>query len=209
MTEPTGAPLPGSDTDAWQILSPLMTQGGYLPWTSGSMRPAAIVEICNEVVHSSRSHIVECGSGVSTVLLARLLRERGSGTITSLEHDPHWARLIAAQLEREALTTIAQVLLAPLGEDSGWYEFDEPLGPVDLLIVDGPPAYEPGDELRRAPALEHFDAQLMPGSVVILDDLDRGGEQQVIADWEASTPWRFAVNDGVGIAVGRRADSET
>jgi hypothetical protein len=205
MTNAQHSPAPGSDSDAWQILSPLMTQGGYLPWTSGSMRPVALVEICNEIVHGERERIVECGAGVSTLLLARLLRERGAGTITSLEHDEHWAGLITAQLEREGLTTIAHVVHAPLGEDPAWYDVADATDPVDLLIVDGPPAFDPGHEARRAPALAHFEEQLVPGAVVFLDDLDRPGEQQVVADWEASSSWRFEIDQRLGIARGRRA----
>ncbi len=68
-----------ADLHAWQILAPLLARDPYLPWTSGSMRPAALVAVCNEVVHRARTRIVECGSGMSTVVLARLLRERGEG----------------------------------------------------------------------------------------------------------------------------------
>jgi hypothetical protein len=197
--------VPGSDADAWHILGPLIARGGYLPWTSGSMRPAALVAVCNEVVHGERVQIVECGAGVSTVLLARLLRERGAGSLTSLEHDAHWARLIAGQLRREGLDDTARVLHAPLGVDPPWYELEVPTGPVDLLIVDGPPAFEPGYELRRAPALPHFSDDLVPGAVVILDDVDRPGERQVLADWEAAGAWRFSVSPELGIARGERA----
>lgn len=55
------------------------------------MRPAGLVAVCNEIVHGARTQIVECGSGVSTVLLARLLRERRAGGLVALEHDRHWA----------------------------------------------------------------------------------------------------------------------
>jgi predicted O-methyltransferase YrrM len=205
MSGTPGAPSPGSDADAWQILSPLMARGGYLPWTSGSMRPAALVEVCNETVHGDRTRIVECGAGVSTVLLARLLRNRGVGTITSIEHDEHWAALITAQLHREALDATARVVHAPLGAEPAWYQLDESTDPVDLLVIDGPPAFDSGHEARRAPALQHFEKQLVPGAVVILDDLDRPGEQQVVASWEASTRWRFEINQAVGIALGRRS----
>jgi hypothetical protein len=204
MSANPGAPSPGNDADAWQILGPLMSRGGYLPWTSGSMRPAALVEVCNEVVHGDRTRIVECGAGVSTLLLARLLRERGVGTLISIEHDEHWAGLITAQLEREQLGDIARVIHAGLGGDPVWYELDTWTDPIDLLIVDGPPAYDPGHEARRAPALKHFEQQLVPGAVVILDDLDRPGEQSVVAGWETAGTWRFEIHRETGSAHGRR-----
>ena len=67
------------------------------------MRPAGLVAVCNEIVHGARTRIVECGSGVSTVVLARLLRERHAGALVALEHDRHWAALVRDHLRREAL----------------------------------------------------------------------------------------------------------
>ncbi|MDQ6778259.1 MAG: class I SAM-dependent methyltransferase [Actinomycetota bacterium] len=192
---------------AWHILSPLLNQGGYLPWTTGSMRPAGMVAVCNEIVHGARTQIVECGSGVSTVLLARLLRERQAGRLVALEHDRHWAALVQDHLRRETLDTIASVLHAPLQGDPPWYELaalDEVPDEVDLLIVDGPPASDPGHGTHRAPALPRFAQRLVIGATVILDDINRRGECDVMARWEASTDWRFVVDEAAGVAVGRR-----
>lgn len=202
-------PPPGADADAWQILSPLLHRGAYLPWTSGSMRPAGLVEVCNEVVHGDRTRILECGSGVSTVLLARLLRERGRGVVTSLEHDLHWANLISDQLQREHLEQHARVRHAPLQGDPPWYQLDEIPSEIDLLIVDGPPAFDPGHSARRTPALARCDDRLVPEATVILDDIDRPGEQHTIATWETSTNWRFQLNHRAGVAIGRRQQINT
>lgn len=197
-----------ADLLAWQILTPLQVAGGYLPWTSGSMRPAAMVAVCNEVVHGARERIVECGSGASTVLLARLLRERGGGRLTAIEHDGHWAALVAEQLRREGLDSIARVLHAPLGGEPEWYAAAELAAvpdEVDLLIVDGPPAFYPGTGTSRAPALPWFEQRLTADAAVFLDDLDRPGERHVIATWEAAGGWRFAIDAATGLARGRRA----
>jgi predicted O-methyltransferase YrrM len=168
------------------------------------MRPTGLVEVCNEIVHGDRTRILECGTGVSTVLLARLVREREAGVLTSLEHDPHWASLIRDQLRREHLDRYVRVVHAPLHGDPPWYLLDETPDDIDLLIVDGPPASEPGHGARRAPALARFDDRLVLDAAVILDDIDRPGEQQVIATWETSTSWRFQLNHPAGVAIGRR-----
>jgi hypothetical protein len=201
-------PPTGVDADAWQILSPLLVHGGYLPWTTGSMRPAALVEVCNEIVHGDRTRILECGSGVSTVLLARLLRERERGALTSLEHDRHWATLIGDHLRRERLEAIARVVHAPLRGDPPWYRLEATPDEIDLLIVDGPPAFEPGHGTAREPALTHFDGNLVRGAAVVLDDIDRPGERQTLATWETATTWRFQVNPSAGVAIGRRRQPE-
>jgi hypothetical protein len=197
------------DLHAWPMLSPLLVQGGYLPWTTGSMRPAGLVALCNEIVHGGRTRIVECGSGVSTVLLARLLREREVGSLIALEHDRHWAALIGAQLGRERLDGIARVIHAPLQGEPPWYRLNEPSAmpdEIDLLIVDGPPASEPGHGGRREPALPRFAQHLTADAAVILDDINRPGERTVLARWEASTNWRFALDEPAGVAVGRQVE---
>jgi predicted O-methyltransferase YrrM len=197
-------PPTGPDADAWQILSPLLVRGGYLPWTTGSMRPAGLVEVCNEIVHGDRTRILECGSGVSTVLLARLLHQRERGVLTSLEHDSHWATLIQDHLRQEHLDQIARVVHAPLQGDPPWYLPDDMPDEIDLLIIDGPPAFKPGHAAARAPALARLDDNLVHDATVILDDIDRPGEQQTIATWETATSWRFQLNPAAGVAIGRR-----
>ena len=115
-------------------------------------RPAALVVVCNEIVLADRREIVELGSGVSTVVLARLMRER-DGRLTALEHDPDWARVVRSQLKREALTHVARLVDAPLEahplglEGAHWYAEQAvavlPDREIDLL-VDGPPGYGEG-----------------------------------------------------------------
>ena len=195
------------DLHAWHVLRPLLDGGGYLPWTTGSMRPAGLVVVCNEIVHGARTRIVECGSGVSTVVLARLLRERGAGRLVALEHDRDWAALVREQLRREALDGTARVLDAPLEGEPPWYapaRLAEIPEEIDLLVVDGPPAYDPGHQTRRAPALPRLDGRLVADAAVVLDDIARAGEREVLAGWEATSDWRFAVDEPAGVAIGRR-----
>ena len=161
----------------------------------------------NEIVHGARTRIVECGSGVSTVVLARLLRERGACRLVALEHDRDWAALVREQLRREALDGTARVLDAPLEGEPPWYgpaRLVEVPDEVDLLVVDGPPACDAGHGMRRAPALPRFEECLVVGAAVMLDDIARPGERDVLARWEASTDWRFALDERAGVAIGRR-----
>ena len=195
------------DLHAWHVLRPLLDRGGYLPWSTGSMRPAGLVSVCNEIVHGARTRIVECGSGVSTVVLARLVRERGAGRLLALEHDGQWAALVNEQLRRDALDDIARVLHAPLEGEPPWYapaRLLELPDEFDLLLVDGPPAYDAGHATRRAPALPRLQERLAVGAAVVLDDIARPGERDVLAGWEASTDWRFALDEHAGVAFGRR-----
>lgn len=196
------------DLHAWQVLRPLLDEGNYLPWTSGTMRPAGLVVVCNEIVHQNRTRIVECGSGVSTVVLARLLRQRSGGaSVVALEHDARWATLVTDMLRRESLTDIARVVHAPLQNDPPWYArsaLTQLPDDIDLLVVDGPPAHAPGQGRRRAPALAAFEPQLTPTATVVLDDVNRAGEREVLTAWESETSWRFSIDEAAGVATGRR-----
>ena len=92
-------------------------------------------------------------------MLARLLHTRG-GRLVSLEHDQTWATRVQSNLAAAGLAEIAQVALAPLEphplarDGLQWYAQRalRSLPPrIDLLLVDGPPAFEPEIELSRYP----------------------------------------------------------
>jgi predicted O-methyltransferase YrrM len=177
------AAIDAEDAKALQALSPL--SGGFLPWSTSSMRPAAILGIASDIAVNERRVILECGSGNSTSFAARALsREGRDGHVYSLEHDPHWAAVTADRIARENLGQWASVTYARLRD--GWYDLEmvPPVDGVDLLVVDGPPSYAPGTETARQPALEFLWDSLAPGATVILDDSWRAGEKRVLAAWQ-------------------------
>jgi predicted O-methyltransferase YrrM len=201
-----------TDLRALEELRPLLGAGGYLPWTEGALRPAALAVVCNEIVLAERRELVELGSGVSTIVLARLARERGL-RLTSLEHDLDWARVVRSQLKRERLTDVAQLVEAPLEphplavDHAPWYAgaaLQRIPRNIDLLLVDGPPGYGEGMERSRLPALPALEERLSPQAMVILDDAERPGEQEILERWQAEGTWRFGVRKREGIAVGAR-----
>jgi predicted O-methyltransferase YrrM len=194
------------DLHAWHVLAPL--HGSYLPWSAASMKPSGVVAVLNEVAFAEPALVVECGAGVSTLFVARLLRQRGRGRLVTVEHDAGWADWVGRTLRAEGLDGLASVVHAPLGED-GWYDrapLEAALGDelVGVVLVDGPPAHAPGSEQARYPALPFFLPRLAPGAAVLLDDLWRPGEQAVRERWEAESDLVFAVpHDRGHVAVGR------
>jgi hypothetical protein len=207
------------DDAAWFALAAL--SGPFLPWSSGAMRPAGLVEVCNDIVLNDRGRIVELGSGISTVLLARLLSQLsapGERRLAAVEHDARWKRWVVGQLAREGLDDHAVVVDAPLRactaaeEGCTWYDeaavdagLDATMGGevIDLLVVDGPPAFAVGHGLARHPALPMLRDRLARGATVVLDDVERPGEQEVLRRWEAEFGLVFRReerNAGVAIA---------
>lgn len=212
-------PVRGFDDDAARFA--LAALGGpYLPWGAGAMRPAGLATVCNDIVLNRRRHIVELGSGVSTILLARLLTQQcpgGGFRLAAVEHDPGWARWVGEQLDREGIGAHVRVMHASLVPHASaepglsWYDqsaldagLDHTLGgeSIDLLVVDGPPAYADGHGLARYPALPALRDRLAPGATVILDDVERPGEQEIIHRWERETGLTFHRDgDRTGLAT--------
>ena len=203
------------DAMALEVLAPLSLS--YLPWSQAAMRPSGLVAVLNDIVINGRTHVVECGSGISTFYIARLLRERGEGHIHTIEHDESWAGLLVKALEKEGLSEQATVIYAPLADTeyswggARWYDEAKlecvtsgDKGKIDLLLVDGPPAY--GAELRyaRYPAVPFFRKHFAEDYTVVLDDINRQGEQEIVERWERELGISFSRRfiDGT-IAVGR------
>ena len=188
------------------------------------MRVGGLVAVCNDIALGSRRRVVELGSGTSTVLIARLLQQQwpdGGYRHVAVEHDAGWLQWVHEQLAREGLDERTSVVHAPLGahdlaaDGLLWYDaaalargLDACLGqePVDLLVVDGPPADTAHKVLARYPALPALLDRLAAGATVVLDDVERPGEQEVLRRWTHECGLRFSAPDvHAGIALARSA----
>jgi hypothetical protein len=58
--------------------------------------------------------VVECGSGVTTLLIAACLRAQGSGRLYSLEHDARFATITQQRLAAAGLSDWVELIVAPL-----------------------------------------------------------------------------------------------
>ena len=201
------------DAMAMQALAPLASP--YLPWTWFAMRPSAVVAILNDVAVNGRTRIVECGGGISTLYIGRLLRERG-GHLHTVEQSAEWADSLRRQVEKEDLAELVSVIHAPIrdvrvgGTTHRWYsdssvEHLTGSREIDLLIVDGPIAEHQAQ--IRYPALPYFHASLQPGATVVVDDIDRRGEQQIVRRWEDELGLSFRRRFLNGIAVAMVSDA--
>ena len=186
--------------------------GPYLPWGSGAMRPAGLVAVCNDIVLHDRRRVVELGAGVSTVMLARLFGQLGGGVgrrLVAVEHDPTWRAWVIGRLAMEGAEADVIVVEAPLSRTPGtgelaWYDeaaIDATVDVIDLLVVDGPPAFDAGFGLARHRALPALRDRLVPGATVVLDDIERPGEQEVLRRWEDEFGLVFRRDIEAGVAI--------
>lgn len=150
--------------------------------------PVLADELVRTACRRRPGRIVECGSGWTTALLAACLNELGEGEIVALEHDDGFAQQTRELLAASGGTSRGQVLLAPLTPQRNtkqlWYDREVANsidGPIDLLIVDGPPAQVATQ--ARYPAVPLFEDRLGDDCIVFLDDGFRDDETEIADAW--------------------------
>ena len=171
--------------------------------------PLPLLMAIRDGVDQTSGVILDCGSGASTILAALLTR----GThrrVVALEHDRVWATTTGRRL-RQLGCDHAKVVHAPLRDfgDYAWYDISGVTlpGRVDLVIVDGPPGATKGG---RRGLLYVVGPSLQPGTLFILDDSQREGEQAVIDDWIGRFDLRVEETRAEGrVTLLRRGETST
>lgn len=148
--------------------------------------------ISQEVQRGPTTNIVECGSGVSTLVIAAQLCLKGVGRLYTIEHDPRYAeetarRLVDAGLDKWVCMIVAPTVRQTLGTETiRWYDLAqvEPQLPeaIHLLIVDGPPSTYPW---ARWPAVKALYGRMPVGGVVLADDGRTRYERKTAFRWQA------------------------
>ncbi len=132
--------------------------------------------------------IVECGSGLSSVLIGLALRDRNGGSPVgarcfSLEHDLVWHDQAHDVLVRLGLDPFVKILHAPLVQTAtdryDTYDTSKlPENEIDFLLIDGPPHH-----LGRSDIVARIRHRLADGALVVLDDTGRTSERECCETW--------------------------
>ena len=182
----------------------------YAPWSGASLTPAAMRLVINDVVINQRKYVVELGSGISALFLAKLASQYGCH-FTSVEHDLNWIDIMKSILHRNKLSSHVNLLHAPLAPFKNtnimWYDTNciETIRKslIEMLLIDGPPAHSSHNMNSRSCALPWFSNQFSKRHSVFLDDVLRQGEKGVLQQWE-SLGYRFDCNlrfGGIGVCI--------
>lgn len=167
----------------------LKTDNILPPFRGWAISPDFGAIILKNIKNNKIENILECGSGVSTLIICYLMKQLGRGHLFTLEHDSKYAAQTRKQLQDNNLTnyaTIIETKLIPYTiNDKEWQWYD--IGSIkddqkfDLLIVDGPPFQL--QQQSRYPALPIIDEYLTDGAVVLIDDCKREQDKQVVKLW--------------------------
>ncbi|MFE2538048.1 O-methyltransferase [Streptomyces sp. NPDC059371] len=136
-----------------------------LPPISVAPNQGKLLRLLAEIQGARR--ILEIGTlgGYSTIWLGRALP--ADGTLITLEYDPRHAEVARANLTRAGLDKIAEVRVGPALETLPKLADENP-EPFDLVFIDA-------DKVNNAHYIEWAVRLTRPGSVIVLDNVVRGG----------------------------------
>jgi hypothetical protein len=161
-----------------RVLDRLVMGWGNPGWSGH----AEYLQACIVHAFSCNGPILECGSGLTTLLVGHVARLKGL-SMWSLEHMPEWAGRVQRSLDRYGITSV-HLCRAPIRNhgDVDWY--DAPLhampGQFSLVVCDGPPSTTRGGRYGLGPIL----GQRLAGDCsLLLDDANRAEETRIAARW--------------------------
>lgn len=131
---------------------------------------------------STDGPILECGSGLSTILLHTIALRRGI-EIISLEHDSYWGDIVLSKLGGEKPEERARLYVCPLRKyvDFDWYDISGVVLPehFSLVVCDGPPGTTFGGRYGLVPIM----SGRLSKSIILLDDFNRSEEKSIVSKW--------------------------
>lgn len=173
--DPEAALAPGSG-----MLAELISAWGNPGWSAQE----EYLRVCITQALRSNGPTLECGSGLSTLLLGAVAQHRGFEH-WALEHQREWSVRVRRGLARYRLPAV-RLSTAALKHYAGFDWYDPPLDQMPshfaMVVCDGPPSGTVGGRYGLVPVMREH---LRPGCVILLDDAWREDERAVARRWEA------------------------
>jgi hypothetical protein len=172
--DPEAAVAPGST-----LLAELIAAWGNPGWSAQE----EYLRVCIIQALRSDGPTLECGSGLSTLLLGAVAQRRGFEH-WALEHQREWSVRIHRAVARYRLSAV-RVSTAALKHYDGFDWYDPPLSEMPsqfaMVVCDGPPSGTVGGRYGLVPVMREY---LRPGCVILLDDAWREDERAVARRWD-------------------------
>lgn len=151
---------------------------GNEKWSADEMYLCEVIR----TAESTSGAILECGSGLTTLLLSAVAARRGL-QVHALEHNETWhARVRQAVLEMGGTTTTVHLAALRSYDDYDWYDapLEELPGNITLVVCDGPPGATRGGRSGMLPRMRE---KLAPRCTILLDDISRPAERELALGW--------------------------
>ena len=169
-----------------QLLSLLKFSAPIPPTRSWAASPDLLLTLAQLVRTHNPKLVVELGSGVSTLVVAKA----GAKKVISIDNSEEFAGKTKEMLKEHKVRgveiRVAQLKAHISGVD--WYDTAviKDLKRIDLLIVDGPPGSKNPE--ARMPARAEFISKLSPKAIIVIDDVNREGERKLAESFAKALP---------------------
>lgn len=172
---------PGQVDDA--LIGRLRRAWGNEAWSGNPLYLRAVIEQTAVAADA----IVECGSGLSTIIAGAVGAARGT-VVWSLEQDADWRAVVADRVAKLGLADNIRVLYAPLRPytDYVWYDLEGTNLPTEfgLALCDGPSVPDgPHKAKSRYGLIPVLHARASLPKVVLVDDIVEPRVQRFVQAW--------------------------
>ena len=164
----------------------------YLWGNEGWSGLSSYLSACLNHTEKADGYILECGSGLSTILMGIIAKSKQI-KIISLENSKKWKDRTSWYLKRFNLNNVT-ILYTPI-IDRGtyqWYDLEKSTIPekVSLVVLDGPPGDIKGGRTGFFPECKEL---ITTGTVILVDDVIRKDEMQMVIEYSASMDFRYDI----------------
>lgn len=137
---------------------------------------------CIQQVISGEGPILECGSGLTTILIG-IIADKYNRQIWAYEHMPQWCKRVRHYLNKYKISsvTLEERQLKDFGKYT-WYDISCDALPngCTLVICDGPPSGIKGGRYGLVPIMRKC---FLPGCTIFLDDGHQEQHYQTALQW--------------------------
>lgn len=167
----------------------------YLWGNEGWSGLSDYLKACLEYTKNSKGCVIECGSGLSTILMG-IIAKSNNIKVISLENSGKWRKRTNWYLKKFNLDN-SSILYSPIvskGEFQ-WYSIEEKDLPtnVSLVILDGPPADIIGGRSGFFKVCKNL---LNKDSVVLVDDVVRKPEMDMVIKFSSEMNFSYNISQG-------------
>ncbi len=159
-----------------KLVSDVAEWWGNKDWAGGLGMSVA----CLHLGRHAKGRILECGSGLSTIMLSI-----GGGEVHTIEHDYLWWKRISVAMDKLGLNAIIDYSPIKQYREFLWYDHFPILKDISLLVCDGPPrqigregVHLLDDQLKNAIML--FDDATDPSIISLMESYEKKQDRRFI-----------------------------
>lgn len=165
--------------------------------------------IWNILMETKPTTIIELGSGLSTLMLAKYaqivrLNSEIDPLIYSIEHNQVWSNQILDLLEKYGLLEFIKLCLFPIktltfnGFQGKTYDITEIINhKYDFVLIDGPPP-----DVGRMLTLPSLIRSTSSSAIILIDDAQRYSEREAIMKWIRNYPFKIVFKGYIPLGTG-------